>query len=70
MEDKATICDLLSVTLQATRNQQDLRSIQYVKKPNGDELAVLTWDGGGQRQVNVTADSGTAMIRDIMKAID
>jgi hypothetical protein len=70
MEDKATICDLLCVALQATRNHGDLRSIQYVKEQNGDETAVLTWENGGQRRVNVSMDSGTAMIRDIMKAID
>lgn len=69
MEDKTTICDLLCITLQATRNHEDLKSIQYVKEANGDETAVLTWEGGSQR-VNVSMDSGTAMIRDILRAID
>ena len=67
MENKQIICDLLTKTLQATRNHQDLEKIVY---NNETEIATLYWQGGGSRDVNVAADSGTAMIRDIMRAID
>lgn len=67
MEDKQLICNLLCETLQATRNQSDLKKLRY---NNETETVTITWKGGGQRIVNVAMDSGTAMIRDIMKSID
>lgn len=64
MEDKQKICDLLLATLQATRNAHDLISLTY----DGDrETVTATFVGGGKYIINVALDSGTAMIRDIMK---
>lgn len=68
-EDKQVICDRLLLTLQATRNHVDLEGIQYEKRENGDEIAALWWRNGASVEVNVTADSGTAMIRDILAKI-
>ena len=70
MEDKKTICELLCLALQATRNQDDLVSLDYVLEDNGDEIVQVKWKSGGRKQINVTLDSGTAMIRDIMYSID
>ena len=67
MENKQLICNLLCKTLQATRNQVDLVALNYNDK---EETVTITWESGGQRIVNVAMDSGTAMIRDIMKSID
>ncbi|MBO7078459.1 MAG: hypothetical protein J6W64_01455 [Bacilli bacterium] len=66
MEDKQLICDLLCKTLQATRGQKDLIDIQYDR---GKETATLHYEGR-LISVNVACDSGTAMIRDIMKEVD
>ena len=64
MEDKQKICDLLTVTLQATYNASDLVSLVY----DGEkEIVTATFVGGGKYIINVALDSGTAMIRDIMK---
>lgn len=66
MEDKQRICDLLLVTLQATRGAQDVVSMVY----DGEaELVVITFLSGGKRIINVAMDSGTAMIRDIMSGL-
>ena len=64
VESKQEICSLLLVTLQATYNASDLVSLQYnaVK-----ETVTATFASGGKRVINVAMDSGTAMIRDIMK---
>lgn len=64
MESKQEICTLLLKTLQATDNASDLVSLQYdpVK-----EIATAVFASGGKRVINVAMDSGTAMIRDIMK---
>jgi hypothetical protein len=70
MEDKKTICELLCLTLQATRNQDDLVSLDYIHEDNGDEIVQVKWKSGSGKRINVTMDSGTAMIRDIMHSID
>lgn len=71
MEDKQIICDKLLATLQATRGGSDLESIQYeVSKDGIVEIVTLTHTGGWQKRINVSADSGVAMIRDVMKWID
>jgi len=64
MEDKQKICDLLLTTLQATYNAQDLVSLKY---DGEQETVTATFVGGGKYVINVALDSGTAMIRDIMK---
>lgn len=63
MEDKKEICRLLCRTLQATRNCRDLVAIEY--DPDREQVTVFFWEG--KKVINVAMDSGTAMIRDIMK---
>lgn len=63
-EDKQDICSLLCRALQATRNACNLVSLDY--DPARETVTVL-FMGGGNRQINVACDSGTAMIRDIMR---
>lgn len=70
-ENKPLICDWLLATLVMTRNLSDLRSLEYRKDTDtGEETVTASFDGGGSKIINVTADSGTAMIRDIMKNIE
>ena len=69
MENKQKICDLLLKTLQATDNAWDCEGLNYEKLPNGDEQVTIVWESGGKTNVNVSMDSGTAMIRDIMKSL-
>lgn len=64
-EDKQAICDALTATLLLTRNCADLIGIKYDPEK---ELATVAFTGGTIR-VNVAMDSGTAMIRDIMRQI-
>lgn len=66
LENKQKICDLLCVTLQNTRNLSDLVSLDYQEKP---EVVVATFANGCTKTVNVAMDSGTALIKDIMKNI-
>ena len=64
MENKYKICNLLLEALQATDNAADLISLEYEGKA---ETVTATFESGGKRVINVAMDSGTAMIRDIMK---
>ena len=65
-EDKQKICDLLLPALQATRNLHDLQELEYSEER---ELVYAKFKSGYQKVVNVAMDSGTAMIRDIVKQI-
>lgn len=66
MEDKQKILDLLLPTLRATRNLNDLVSLQY--DPD-KEMVAAVFSSGGVKMANVAADSGTAMIQDVIKQI-
>lgn len=63
MEDKQEICNLLTATLQATRDGADVVEIIYDEE---HEIVTVLFESGGRRLINVAMDSGTAMIRDIM----
>lgn len=67
-EDKQRICDLLCAALKATRDQQDLQALVYHFNGPDDQMVSITWSEGGT-SVNVSMDSGIAMIRDILRAL-
>lgn len=66
-EDKSKICELLLAALQATRSHSDMTELCY---DPSTETVRIRWASGGTRTVNVAADSGTAMIKDIMRSIE
>lgn len=65
-EDKQTILNLLLPCLQATDNLWDLVALTYIEEV---ECVRADFKNGGWKRVNVAADSGTAMIQDILKVI-
>ncbi len=65
-ENKQAICDKLAEALRLTRNcRDDLIGLEY--EPTREQVTVHFI--GGDIPVNVAMDSGTAMIRDIMRAL-
>lgn len=69
-EDKQAICCALAQALWLTDGGSDLLALEYERDEHGNrETVVIYYLGGGKRRVNVTLDSGTAMIRDIMAVI-
>lgn len=65
MEDKAQICKLLLPVLQATRAGEDITGIEYTEQEYRETVSIYrSW---GSQDINVTCDSGIAMIRDIIK---
>ena len=68
MEDKQRICELLLPVLQATRNLHDLNSLEYIRQ-GYSETVKATFSNGSVKLANVSADSGTSMIRDIIGQI-
>ena len=71
MEDKAAITKALLPVLQMTRNHADLVSLVYSRdRDGGMEIVTATWEGGTTMSCNVSCDSGTALIRDVMRMLD
>lgn len=70
MENKRKICELLLQTLQATDKGRDIVSLEYCTNEFTDDAHVdVTYAYGYIKRVDVTADSGFAMIRDIIDKI-
>lgn len=66
-ENKQEILDKLCVTLKLTRDQHSLTRIDYERFEDGTEIAVLSYEGNGKKSINISMDSGIAMIRDITR---
>ncbi len=62
-EDKQAICSLLLAALQKTRACHDLVGLKY------EHSTVTVKFACGSRQINVEADSGIAMICDILRQL-
>lgn len=69
-EDKEEIIKWLLATLKLTVAGVDISDIKYEPLANGDELAVIIYDNGFRRPVNISCDSGIALMRDILRAIE
>lgn len=69
MEDKAKITKALLPVLRMTRNLDDLLDLEYHKPGGSFEFVVATFENGKKKHANVTGDSGTAMIQDIISQL-
>lgn len=67
MEDRQLICDKLLEVLKETRGGSNVASLKY---DDQKEIVTIEYDNNYQQRVNVMADSGIAMIRDIIKYIN
>ena len=69
-EDKQNIINYLFQTLKQTVAGVGLERINYEQLTNGDEIAVLIYDNGYRKSVNISCDSGLALMRDILRNIE
>ena len=67
-EDKQKICDLLLPALQATRAGSKLVNLVYTAELHKENVTAV-FQGGWKKVTNVTMDSGTALIYDVMRQI-
>ena len=65
-ENKQEICKALVPVLQMTRNLYDLEDLTFDPE---QELVTATFSSGFTKKANVAADSGIAMICDIIRQI-
>lgn len=72
-EDKQAILYKLLPTLQETRHLKDLHSLKYYKfycsEKEAEEVVIATFNNGFSKEINVTLDSGIAMIADIVNRL-
>ena len=66
-EDKKWVCSYLYAALKATRHCSDLEDLIYY--PDTEEV-IAVWENGSRKVINVACDSGWAMIKDIMRALE
>ena len=65
MENKRKICDLLLPALQQTRSLCDLVDLEYIQEQG---IVLATFPSRSIR-INVMADSGIAMIKDVVEVL-
>lgn len=65
MENKQKICDLLLPALQQTRSLYDLVDLEYIQ----EQGTVLATFPSRSIRFNVMADSGIAMIKDVVETL-
>jgi hypothetical protein len=68
VENKKRICVRLLGLLSLTRAGVGLANLEY-RTDGHDESVVITFAGGHRKVVDVTADNGVALIRDVLKAL-
>lgn len=68
-EDKKKICKKLFELLTLTRDQEALVSLEYMPTETHDEAVVATYRSGRKQEINVSMDSGIALIRDVVRAL-
>lgn len=69
-EDKRKICSLLLPVIQATFAGRDVVDLEYCDNEfTDDEYVRIRYASGCTKKVNVTLDSGTAMILDVIKGL-
>lgn len=69
MENYSLLCNELCRLLRKTRYLSDLKSLTHTVEPSGTRTVTAEFDGGYKKEINVTADSGWAMLMDIMRGL-
>lgn len=68
LEDKAEITWELCKLMRKTRYGRHISMMEYSKDDYG-EYVTVTYDNGSIKKVDVTADSGSALIMDVLSHI-
>lgn len=69
IEDKELILSWLLGTLKCTKEGFNLVNISYKELDGGREQALLVYENGYRKAVEITGDSGIQMIADIIRAV-
>lgn len=65
-ENKQEILIRLGILLKVTRAGEDIKVLRLSEDEN---FVTIVWENGAEKKVYVEADSGAALIRDVMNAL-
>jgi hypothetical protein len=68
-ENYEMLCREFCALLRKTRFLADLRELVHIVEPNGTRKVLAVFNGGYRKKINVTSDSGIAMLADILKGL-
>ena len=68
-ENYELLCREFCVLLRKTRYLSDLRELIHTVEPDGTRNVLAVFGGGYRKRINVTSDSGIAMLADILKGL-
>lgn len=66
MENKKEIVMRLKMLLKVTKEGEDIDKMELTEDQH---FVVIKWKNGWTKRVNIEADSGVAIIEDVLKAI-
>mgnify|MGYP006943503052 CR=1 FL=1 len=66
MENKKEIVIRLKLLLNATRAGEDIKKMELTEDK---DFVMIQWENGSTQKVNIAADSGVALINDVLQAI-
>ena len=68
-EDKEAVTAALFQALKTTVEGVNIAEMNYRQLANNDELVTIVYDTGYRKTVNVSCDSGVALMKDVLRAI-
>lgn len=68
-ENKEVITQALFQALKTTVEGVNMAEMKYQQLGNGDELVTIIYDNGYRKTVNVSCDSGVALMKDVLREI-
>ena len=68
-EDKEAVTAALFQALKTTVEGVHIAEMNYRQLGNNDELVTIVYDTGYRKTVNVSCDSGVALMKDVRRAI-
>lgn len=68
-EDKEVVTRALFQALKTTVEGVNLAEMEYKRLQDNTELVTLIYDNGYRKTVNVSCDSGVALMKDVLRAI-
>ena len=69
MENKQMVLLYLRDALRYTRAGSDVLCLEHNKTESGCEMVIIHFKSGFTKTVDVTADSGLAVMKDVLKAL-
>ena len=68
-ENKELVTQALFQALKTTVEGVNIAEMNYRMLTNGDELVTIIYDDGYRKTVNVSCDSGVALMKDVLRVI-